>query len=82
MGFRERFLMAKKRPKVVVVGAGAFGGWTALYLLGRGGARNPIDARGAGEPRAASGSGTPIIRRTYGPGSHFTKMPARALRLS
>jgi sarcosine oxidase len=73
--------MAKKRPKVVVVGAGAFGGWTALYLLRRGAAVTLIDAWGPGNPRASSGGETRIIRGTYGPESPYTQMTARAFRL-
>jgi glycine/D-amino acid oxidase-like deaminating enzyme len=58
----------KKRSSmhVVVVGAGAFGGWTALHLL-RGGARvTLVDAWGAGNDRASSGGETRVIRGIYG----------------
>ena len=50
----------------MVVGAGAFGGWTALHLL-RGGARvTLVDAWGAGNDRASSGGETRVIRGIYG----------------
>src|SRR5213075_604127 len=54
----------KKRSSmhVAVIGAGAFGGWTALHLL-RGGARvTLVDALGAGNDRASSGGETRVIR--------------------
>ncbi|PYX38146.1 MAG: hypothetical protein DMG75_04815 [Acidobacteria bacterium] len=73
--------MRKKRPYSVVIGAGAFGGWTALYLL-RGGARvTLLDTWGPGNSRAASGGETRIIRGTYGPAQPYTRMAARALKL-
>ncbi len=69
------------KPHVVVVGAGAFGGWTALYLL-RGGARvTLLDAWGPGNSRASSGGETRVIRGTYGPRRIYTHLTARALTL-
>ena len=69
------------KPHVVVVGAGAFGGWTALYLL-RGGARvTLVDAWGPGNSRASSGGETRVIRGTYGPDQPYTKMAARAANM-
>lgn len=66
---------------VAVIGAGAFGGWTALYLL-RGGARvTLVDAWGPGNSRASSGGETRIIRGAYGPDQPYTKLAARALEL-
>jgi sarcosine oxidase len=73
--------MGTNRLKVVVVGAGAFGGWTALHLLRRGANVTLVDAWGPGNPRASSGGETRIIRGTYGPGSPYTQMSARAMRL-
>lgn len=70
-----------KQPHIVVVGAGAFGGWTALYLR-RGGARvTLLDAWGPGNSRASSGGETRVIRATYGPRAVYTRMAARALVL-
>src|ERR1700733_5212199 len=69
------------RPHIAVIGAGAFGGWAALYLL-RGGARvTLIDAWGPGNSRASSGGETRIIRGAYGPDQPYTKLAARALEL-
>ena len=73
--------MAAKKLKVLVVGAGAFGGWTALHLLRRGAAVTLVDAWGPGNLRASSGGETRIIRGTYGPDSLYTQMSARAMRL-
>ena len=72
---------SQQRRHVVVVGAGAFGGWTALYLL-RGGARvTLIDAWGPGNARASSGGETRVIRAVYGPDRPYVELVARALRL-
>ena len=72
--------MSKQRH-VVVIGAGAFGGWTALHLL-RGGARvTLVDAWGPGNSRASSGGETRVIRATYGPRAIYTHLTARALQL-
>jgi monomeric sarcosine oxidase len=66
---------------VAVIGAGAFGGWTALQLLRRGARVTLIDAWGPGNSRASSGGETRVIRGTYGPNQPYTKMAARALQL-
>ena len=69
------------KPHIAVVGAGAFGGWAALYLL-RGGARvTLLDAWGPGNSRASSGGETRVIRGAYGPDQPYTKMAARSLEL-
>jgi glycine/D-amino acid oxidase-like deaminating enzyme len=52
--------------KVAVVGAGAFGGWTALHLLRRGVAVTLLDGWGPGNLRASSGGETRVIRGMYG----------------
>jgi glycine/D-amino acid oxidase-like deaminating enzyme len=70
-----------KQPHVVVVGAGAFGGWTALHLLRRGARVTLLDAWGPGNSRASSGGETRVIRATYGPRAVYTRMAARALVL-
>jgi monomeric sarcosine oxidase len=66
---------------VAVIGAGAFGGWTALHLLRAGATVTLLDAWGAGNSRSSSGGETRIIRGTYGPDQPYTKMAARALHL-
>jgi glycine/D-amino acid oxidase-like deaminating enzyme len=66
---------------IAVVGAGAFGGWTALYLLRRGARVTLLDAWGPGNSRASSGGETRVMRCTYGPDRVAVKMAARALQL-
>ena len=66
---------------VVVVGAGAFGGWTALELRRRGARVTLVDAWGPGNTRASSGGETRVIRATYGARTIYTKMAVRAMAL-
>ena len=73
--------LMKRKLQVAVVGAGVFGGWTALYLLRRGAGVTLIDAWGPGNSRASSGGETRVIRGTYGPDQPYTRMAARALTL-
>ncbi len=70
-----------RKPHVAVIGAGAFGGWTALYLLRNGAKVTLVDAWGPGNSRASSGGETRIIRATYGPKPQYVRMAARALQL-
>src|SRR5437868_393608 len=71
----------KTKSHIAVIGAGAFGGWTALYLLRRGAQVTLVDGWGPGNSRASSGGETRIIRGTYGPNQPYTKMAARAAQL-
>jgi glycine/D-amino acid oxidase-like deaminating enzyme len=71
----------KSRPHIAVVGAGAFGGWTALRLLERGARVTLLDAWGPGNSRASSGGETRIMRGTYGPNQPYTELAARAFKL-
>ena len=74
-------LSMTKQPHVVVVGAGAFGGWTALWLRRAGARVTLLDAWGPGNSRASSGGETRVIRGTYGPRGIYTHLTARALHL-
>jgi glycine/D-amino acid oxidase-like deaminating enzyme len=65
-------------PHVAIIGAGAFGGWTALHLLRRGARVTLIDAWGAGNSRSSSGGETRIIRGVYGPDRVYVEWTARA----
>jgi sarcosine oxidase len=56
---------AQPSPEVVVIGAGAFGGWTALYLREKGVPVTLVDAYGPGNSRASSGGETRQIRAGY-----------------
>jgi len=70
-----------KQPHIVVVGAGAFGGWTALFLRRQGARVTLLDAWGPGNSRASSGGETRVIRATYGARAVYTRMAVRALTL-
>ena len=72
---------AASKPRIAVVGAGAFGGWTALSLLRSGAAVTLIDAWGPGNSRASSGGETRVIRATYGSKRQYTQLAVRALAL-
>ena len=66
---------------VAVIGAGAFGGWTALALRRRGARVTLVDAWGPGHVRASSGGETRVIRATYGSRRIYTRLAARAMAL-
>lgn len=74
---------SKKRRglRVAVVGAGAFGGFSALELARRGARVTLIDAWGPGNSRASSGGETRVIRGVYGADRIYTEMAARSFRL-
>ena len=71
----------KSNPHIAVIGAGAFGGWTALHLLERGTRVTLLDAWGPGNSRASSGGETRVMRGSYGTDRIYTEMAARALQL-
>jgi len=71
----------RTNPHIAVIGAGAFGGWTALQLLERGAPVTLLDAWGPGNSRASSGGETRVMRGTYGPDQPYTEMASRALTL-
>ena len=71
----------RRKKQVAVIGAGAFGGWSALHLLRRGASVKLLDAWGPGNSRASSGGETRIIRATYGPDRTYVRMVVRALQL-
>jgi glycine/D-amino acid oxidase-like deaminating enzyme len=55
-----------RSPDVVVIGAGAFGGWTAWYLRRLGARVTLVDTWGPGNSRATSGDETRGVRSSYG----------------
>lgn len=71
----------KRKLHIAVIGAGAFGGWTALRLLESGARVTLLDAWGPGNSRASSGGETRVMRGTYGPNQPYTERAARALKL-
>jgi glycine/D-amino acid oxidase-like deaminating enzyme len=72
---------APDAPHVAVVGAGAFGGWLALWLCRRGARVTLVDAWGPGNSRSSSGGETRVLRGMYGRDSLYTDWVARALDL-
>lgn len=67
--------------RVIVVGAGAFGGWTALHLRRLGAEVTLLDAWGAGNARSSSGGETRVIRAIYGADRIYVEMVKRAFAL-
>ena len=72
---------AASPPEVVVVGAGAFGGWTALHLLELGARVTLVDAWGAGHLRGTSSDESRIIRCGYGGKDVYSRWAWRARTL-
>ncbi len=70
-----------KNTSITVIGAGAFGGWTALFLLRNGFKVTLIDAWGAGNSRSSSGDETRVTRSTYGANETYFDLNIRALEL-
>ena len=65
--------------EIVVIGAGAFGGWTALYLREMGHTVTLIDQYGPGNARATSGGESRQIRAVYGDREIYTRWVLKAL---
>src|SRR5258707_12549984 len=69
------------RPRVAGVGAGAFGGWTALHLLGLGADVTLVGSWGPGNARSSSGGDPRVIRAIYGPDRIYVEKVKRAYAL-
>jgi sarcosine oxidase len=69
---------AQTSTDFVVVGAGAFGGWTALHLREKGATVTLLDAYGPGNARASSGGETRQIRAGYEDRALYTRWVLRA----
>jgi len=69
------------KGNIVVVGAGAFGGWTALHLLRKGYKVTLIDQFGVGNNQSSSGGDTRVIRAFYGNQQIYFDLTLRALQL-
>jgi glycine/D-amino acid oxidase-like deaminating enzyme len=67
--------------RITVIGAGAFGGWTALQLRRRGANVTLLDAWGPGNARSSSGGETRVIRAIYGADRVYVEMVKRAYEL-
>lgn len=79
-GLASRGLAGESVPHVLVVGAGAFGGWTALNLLRSGARVTLLDAWGPGHSRSSSGGESRVIRHSYGK-PIYVEMAKRSLAL-
>jgi glycine/D-amino acid oxidase-like deaminating enzyme len=71
----------EKNSSIIVVGAGAFGSGSALYLRRKGYRVTLIDAWGPGNARSSSGDETRVIRSTYGANELYFDMNVHALDL-
>jgi len=66
---------------VAVVGAGAFGGWTALWLRRRGCRVTLLDTWGPGNSRSSSGGESRVIRGLYGPDRLYVDWVVRSFEI-
>lgn len=66
---------------VAVIGAGAFGSWTAYFLRKSGASVALLDSYGPANARASSGGESRIIRMGYGANEIYTRSSMRALPL-
>ncbi len=71
----------KKTFDVVVVGAGVFGAWTALWLRESGRTVALLDAYGVANSRASSGGESRILRMGYGADEIYTQWALRSREL-
>jgi sarcosine oxidase len=71
----------RQRYDVAVIGAGAFGAWTAFQLRQRGKQVVLLDAYGPGHSRSSSGGETRIMRTGYGPDELYTRFALRSMKL-
>jgi glycine/D-amino acid oxidase-like deaminating enzyme len=60
----------RSSSNVIVVGAGAFGGWTALHLQRMGARVTLVDMYGPGNSRSTSGDESRGVRTSYGDRPH------------
>jgi len=74
-------LFASTKPRVAVVGAGAFGGWTAFHLRNMGAEVTLLDEWGPGNMLSSSGGKTRVIRAIYGADRIYSAMVKRSFEL-
>lgn len=80
LGERRAPGISSRAADVVVIGAGAFGGWTALYLQRMGASVTLVDQYGPGNSRASSGDETRGVRTAYGEKEQWTWWASEAIR--
>lgn len=76
---RARALSAAGGERVVVVGAGVFGVWTAIHLQRLGWQVLLVDAWGPAHARSSSGGESRMIRAAYGADEIYTRMAVASL---
>src|SRR6478609_5361108 len=64
---------------IAIIGAGAFGAWTAHAFARNGASVILLDAYGPGNSRSSSGGETRVIRMGYGPDELYTRWSMRSL---
>ena len=69
----------KSAERVVVVGAGVFGAWTAHHLQQLGHRVTLVDAHGPAHSRASSGGESRLTRAAYGKDAIYTRMARDSL---
>ncbi len=74
-------MSAAKNYDVAVIGAGAFGVWTAYQLSRAGASVLLLDAFGPANSRASSGGESRIMRVGYGPDEIYTRSAQRSFKL-
>jgi glycine/D-amino acid oxidase-like deaminating enzyme len=65
--------------RVTVIGAGAFGAWTALWLVRRGASVTLVDQYAPGSSLATSGDESRVSRSAHGSDQHYPGWQRRAL---
>jgi glycine/D-amino acid oxidase-like deaminating enzyme len=73
-------IVSHRKEKLVVIGAGAFGGWTALSLLSKNYDVTLIDQFGPGNNQSSSGGETRLIRAFYEKQIYFD-LTVRSMKL-
>jgi monomeric sarcosine oxidase len=66
-------------PRVVVIGAGCFGAWTAYHLARAGHDVTLVDAHGPANDRASSAGHTRLLRAGYGAEEIYTRWSLNSL---
>ena len=67
--------------KVLVVGAGVFGSWAALFLQENGYQVTLVDTYGPGNPRSTSGGKSRLVRTIYGDNQLYFDWTLRSIEL-
>src|SRR6185503_7428187 len=74
-------MQSAKRYDVAVIGAGAFGVWTAYQLNRAGASVLLLDGYGPGNSRASSGGESRIMRLGYGADEIYTRSAQRSFEI-